>query len=68
MDEWLHNLPVWWMAFVVFAIAYLAAGGIFVIIMALAKGSFSDLSPRERIRENPVQGFCVVRLADFFAM
>ena len=22
MDEWLHNLPVWWMAFVVFAIAY----------------------------------------------
>jgi Protein of unknown function (DUF4239) len=38
MDEWLHNLPIWWMAFVVFAIAYLAAGGIFVIIMALAKG------------------------------
>ena len=38
MDEWLHNLPVWWMAFVVFAIAYLATGGIFVIIMALAKG------------------------------
>jgi hypothetical protein len=24
--------------------------------------------PRERIRENAVQGFCVVRLADFFAM
>ena len=38
MDEWLHNLPVWWMAFVIFAIAYLAAGGIFVIIMTLAKG------------------------------
>ena len=38
MDEWLHNLPVWWMAFVIFAITYLAAGGIFVIIMALAKG------------------------------
>ena len=38
MDEWLHNLPVWWMAVVVFAMAYLAAGGIFVIIMALAKG------------------------------
>ena len=38
MDEWLHNLPVWWMAVVVFAITYLAAGGIFVIIMALAKG------------------------------
>jgi hypothetical protein len=38
MDEWLHNLPVWWMALVVFAITYLAAGGIFAIIMALAKG------------------------------
>lgn len=38
MDEWLHNLPVWWMALVVFAIAYLATGGIFVLIMALAKG------------------------------
>jgi hypothetical protein len=38
MDEWLHNLPVWWMALVVFAITYLATGGIFVIIMALAKG------------------------------
>jgi hypothetical protein len=38
MDEWLHNLPIWWMAFVVFAIVYLATGGIFVIIMALAKG------------------------------
>ena len=37
MDEWLHNLPVWRMAFVVFAISYLAAGGIFVIIVALAK-------------------------------
>ena len=38
MNEWLHNLPVWWMALVVFAGTYLAAGGIFAIIMALAKG------------------------------
>jgi hypothetical protein len=38
MDEWLHNLPVWWTALVVFPITYLAAGGIFAIIMALAKG------------------------------
>src|SRR5258708_27472952 len=38
MDIWLHNLPVWQMALVVFAITYLAAGGIFAIIMALAKG------------------------------
>ena len=38
MNDWLHNLPVWWMTLVVFAITYLAAGGIFAIIMALAKG------------------------------
>jgi hypothetical protein len=38
MSDWLHNLPVWQMALVVFAITYLASGGIFVIIMALAKG------------------------------
>jgi hypothetical protein len=38
MNEWLHNLPVWWMALVVFAATYLAAGVIFAIIMALAKG------------------------------
>ena len=35
MNEWLHNLPVWWMTLVVFAITYLAAGVIFAIIVAL---------------------------------
>jgi hypothetical protein len=38
MNDWLHNLPVWWMTLVVFAITYLTAGVIFAIIMALAKG------------------------------
>ena len=38
MNEWLHNLPVWLMTLVVFAITYLAAGVIFAIIMELAKG------------------------------
>jgi Protein of unknown function (DUF4239) len=38
MNEWLHNLPVLWMALLVFTITYLAAGGIFAIVMALAKG------------------------------
>src|SRR5258707_14447842 len=38
MGEWFYTLPVWWMALIVFAIAYLLAGGIFAIIMALAKG------------------------------
>ena len=37
MNEWVHNLPVWQMALVIFAITYLAAGGILVIVMALAK-------------------------------
>jgi hypothetical protein len=41
MNEWLHNLPVWQMALVVFAITYLVAGGIFAVIMALAKGERS---------------------------
>jgi hypothetical protein len=41
MNEWLHNLPVWQMALVVFAITYLVAGGIFAVITALAKGERS---------------------------
>jgi hypothetical protein len=41
MNQWLHNLPVWQMALVVFALIYLAAGGILVIVMALAKGERS---------------------------
>jgi hypothetical protein len=38
MNEWLHNLPVWQMALVVFAITYLVTGLIFAVVMALAKG------------------------------
>ena len=49
MNEWLHNLPVWWMALVIFAIVYLATGGIFAITMALARSErvhvFKRLSP-----------------------
>jgi hypothetical protein len=41
MNEWLHNLPVWQMALVVFAITYLVAGGIFAVITVLAKGERS---------------------------
>jgi hypothetical protein len=41
MGEWLHNLPVWQMALVVFAITYLAAGGILAIVVVLAKGERS---------------------------
>jgi hypothetical protein len=49
MNEWLHNLPVWLMALVIFALVYLATGGIFAITMALARSErvhvFKRLSP-----------------------
>jgi hypothetical protein len=49
MNEWLHNLPLWWMAVVIFTIVYLAAGAILAIIMLLAKGErahvFKRVSP-----------------------
>jgi hypothetical protein len=49
MDDWLHNLPLKWMALIVFAIVYLAAGVIFAIIMLLARGErahvFNRVSP-----------------------
>jgi Protein of unknown function (DUF4239) len=41
MNAWLHALPVWQMGLVVFAITYLVAGGIFAVVMALAKGERS---------------------------
>ena len=42
MGDWLHALPVGWMAVVVFAATYLATAGIFWLVMALAKG---DMAP-----------------------
>jgi len=41
MNEWLHNLPVTWMAVVVFTIVYLATGAIFAIIMLLGRGKWA---------------------------
>jgi len=38
MGEWLQNLPVGWMALVVFTLTYLATWGIFAIVMNLAAG------------------------------
>jgi hypothetical protein len=49
MNDWLHNLPLIWMAVVIFTIVYLAAGAIFAIIMLLARGEpvhiFKRVSP-----------------------
>ena len=36
MSEWLHTLPVGWMALVVFTLTYLVTGGIHAVVLALA--------------------------------
>lgn len=38
MSDWLHNLPILWMALVVFGLTYLLTAGIYVLVTALAKG------------------------------
>jgi hypothetical protein len=44
MNEWLHTLPVWWMALVIFAIVYLVTGAIFAIIILLGRGEWAPFS------------------------
>src|SRR5215469_2472715 len=64
MNDWLYNLPVWWMTLVVFAITYLAAGLIFAIIMALAKGervrAFKSVSASLLSPQGTIFGLLVV--------
>jgi hypothetical protein len=38
MSDWLHNLPVVWMALVVFGATYLVAAAIYAVVMGLAVG------------------------------
>src|SRR5262245_47504725 len=38
MSDWLHNLPVLWMAIVVFGFTYLVTAGIYALIMVCAVG------------------------------
>jgi len=49
MSDWLHNLPLAWMALVVFGATYLVAAVIYALVMALAVGerarSFKAVSP-----------------------
>ena len=49
MSDWLHALPVGWMAVVVLGGTYLAAAGIYSLVMAIAKGerarAFKAVSP-----------------------
>ena len=41
MSDWLHALPMVWMAVVVFGATYLATAGIYWLVMALAKGDMA---------------------------
>ena len=49
MGDWLHNLPVIWMAVVIFGVTYLATAAIYAVVMALATGerarAFKAVSP-----------------------
>jgi hypothetical protein len=49
MSDWLHNLPLPWMALVVFGATYLLAGGIYLVVVVLAVGerarAFKGVSP-----------------------
>src|SRR5881397_1671934 len=49
MSDWLHNLPVPWMALVIFGFTYLLAALVYAAIAALAVGhrakSFKAISP-----------------------
>ncbi len=49
MIDWLHSLPLGWMALVVFVVTYFVAAGIYWLVMALAVGerarAFKAISP-----------------------
>jgi hypothetical protein len=49
MNNWLHNLPVVWMALVIFRVAYLVAAAIYAVVAMFAVGertlSFKAVSP-----------------------
>src|SRR2546428_11734764 len=38
MNDWLHNLPVLWMALVIFGFTYLVSGMIYATVIVLAAG------------------------------
>jgi hypothetical protein len=49
MSDWLHNLPVVWMALVVFGFTYLITAAVYAVVTVLAVGerarSFKAISP-----------------------
>ena len=49
VGDWIHDLPVGWMALVVFVVTFLVASGILAMVLALARGEraswFKGVSP-----------------------
>ncbi len=49
MIDWLYELPIFWMAVVVFSASYLIAAAIYKVVLALASGerarAFKAVSP-----------------------
>ena len=49
MSDWLHNLPVGWMALLIFGFTYVLTFGIYLIVSLTAHGerarSFKAISP-----------------------
>ena len=43
MGDWLLNLPVLWMALIVFVATYLTAGGIYLIVIRLGERTSKGL-------------------------
>jgi hypothetical protein len=42
MSDWLHNLPIIWMALVVFGFTFLLAAGIYALVTARRWSSLND--------------------------
>ena len=38
MNDWLHNLPIVWMALLIFGLTALATAAIYVVVMGLSVG------------------------------
>ena len=49
MSDWLHSLPVAWMALVVFGLTYLVAAAIYAVVTVLAVGE----PVRAAVAKNP---------------
>ena len=67
MGDWMHDLPIGWMALVVFALTYLVAGGILAITFSLARGErarvFTGVSPAMLSPLGVIFGLMVVFMA-----